>query len=111
MAGFGAKKEVKIENKNLVPPANTKCACSSGKNYEDCCKPLHDNVHEATNLIQLIRGRFSALNYGVVPYLIKTTHPDNKEYVSKDDDSRLSTKKSKLTIWEREVIYDIYSLI
>ena len=105
MAGFGKKEVVKIETNTLAPPISNseKCICGSGKSYGDCCKPFHDNLQEASNLVQLIRGRFSALNYGVSSYLIKTTHPDNKEYVSKDDDSRLNSKKSKFTIWEREV--------
>ena len=101
MAGFGSKKDVKPEKK--IPDSDAACACGSGKSYVDCCLPLHDNKQEASNLVQIVRGRFSALNYGIASYIIKTTHPDSKEYVSKDDDSRLSSKKSKFTIWEREV--------
>ena len=42
-------------------------------------------------------------SYGVVPYLTRTTHPASKEYVVKDEEVKIGSKKTKYTIWEKEV--------
>merc|ERR1712070_539507 len=40
--------------------------------------------------VDVVRSRFSALSYCLPDYLIKTTHPDNKEFVAED---RVSKRK------------------
>lgn len=54
--------------------------------------------------VQVVRARFSALSYGIVSYLCKTTHPNNNAYVSpSDDELKVGSKKTKRIIWEKEV--------
>lgn len=103
-AGFGKPKEV-VEQTSRVPKKGTvPCACGSGKQYDQCCQPFHTNAVEPSNPVQVIRARFSALNYGIVQFLTKTTHPDNRDYVSEEDDYvQIGSKKTKRTIWEKEV--------
>jgi hypothetical protein len=105
-AGFG-KAKVAVDSKlDNTPKTNSPCACGSGKVYEECCKPVHDNKVTNLNPVQVIRGRFSALSYGVVDYLVKSTHPDAKDYVAEDDgNEKFRSKKTKRTIWERDVSY------
>ncbi len=55
------------------------CPCSSGKLYEECCKPLHEGK-VAENAEQLMRSRFSAYALNLPKYIIKTTHPSSPQY-------------------------------
>lgn len=110
-AGFGKPKVTTLDKVDNTPQPNTPCACDSGKVYEECCKPVHDGLHLNLNPVQVIRGRFSALCYGVVPFLVKSTHPDAKDYVGEDEGSeKFRSKKTKRTIWEKEVSQAILSL-
>jgi len=102
-AGFGKPRE-SIEQASRIPWGGDQCSCGSGKQYSECCQQYHNNSKDPTNPVQVIRARFSALTYGVVPFLTKTTHPDNREYVSEDNDYiQVGSKKTKRTIWEKEV--------
>jgi len=87
MVGFGTS----------VPKISTKavkesdlCACKSKLTYIKCCKPFHDGDSIPETPIEVVRSRFSALSYNLPDYLIATTHPENKEFVSED---RLSKRK------------------
>jgi SEC-C motif-containing protein len=54
------------------------CPCGSGKNYSDCCQPLHQGA-AAPSAEALMRSRYSAYARGLVEYIIKTTHPENHD--------------------------------
>ena len=79
-AGFGQSSS-SSKPKTNIPSANDPCACTSGKTYGDCCKEYHDGTKIATHPVAVVRSRFSGLSYGLVPYLMSTTHPSHKDYV------------------------------
>lgn len=92
-AGFG---QAKLPDKSKVPAPEAKCICGSGKSYGDCCKPYHENQGYPGDPVTLVRSRFSALAYGIVPYIMKTTHPKHAEYVAEE-------QKSKRKSWEKDL--------
>ena len=55
------------------------CLCCSGKNYEQCCKPLHEGALPA-NALQLMRSRYTAYALNLPLYIIHTTHPASPQY-------------------------------
>lgn len=48
------------------------CPCQSGKNYQDCCEPLHLGVVVAENAEQLMRSRYCAFALKKIDYIIHT---------------------------------------
>lgn len=57
------------------------CSCGGGlekKAYKECCGPYHGGVKEP-NPAALLRARYVAFARGVIPYLVRTTHPDNPD--------------------------------
>jgi uncharacterized protein YchJ len=93
-AGFGSKKDAVSVSK--VPDASAPCACGSGSSYGECCMPYHSGKDIPPNPVKVVRSRFSALVYKVVPYLMATTHKSHKEYVEEE-------QKSKRKAWERDL--------
>ncbi|MEW6551996.1 MAG: YchJ family metal-binding protein [Campylobacterota bacterium] len=69
---------------------NSKCPCGSGEKYKKCCGIFHKGANPK-NALLLMKSRYSAYVVGEVNYIIKTTHPDNKEY------------KSDLAEWKRDI--------
>lgn len=57
----------------------TLCPCSSGKNYEDCCKAFHEGA-QPENALLLMRSRFSAFAMNLPDYIMETTHPGSPQY-------------------------------
>ena len=89
MAGFGTATPKK-STMNNAPTPDTLCACGTGKTYGSCCQPYHIGTTVPLEPVDVVRARFSALPYCLPDYLIKTTHPDNKEFVAED---RVSKRK------------------
>lgn len=54
----------------------TDCPCCSGKNYKNCCEPLHLKKLKASDSEQLMRSRFTAFYFGIFDYLIETHHQE-----------------------------------
>ena len=52
------------------------CFCGSGKTYQTCCGPLHENKIVALSCEQLMRSRFSAFILQKGAYLFDTYHVD-----------------------------------
>lgn len=52
--------------------SETKCPCSSDKNYGDCCEPFHKRSKHAPTAEALMRSRYSAYALGEIEYLITT---------------------------------------
>mmetsp|Transcript_28994 Transcript_28994/g.27777 ORF Transcript_28994/g.27777 Transcript_28994/m.27777 type:complete len:245 (-) Transcript_28994:114-848(-) len=95
MAGFGAKKEVVVTTTRPADAA-APCACGSGALYGECCQPFHTGKATPPNPVKMVRSRFSALVYKVIPYMMLTTAPTHKEYVDID-------QKSKRKTWEKDL--------
>lgn len=68
---------------------NNLCPCSSGKYYNDCCKPLHDG-ESAKNALMLMRSRFAAYALNNPDYIVATTHPASPQY----SENKFSWKRS-----------------
>ncbi|MCR6688376.1 YchJ family protein [Cellulomonas sp.] len=65
----------------------TRCPCSSGLTYAECCEPLHHGVARAATAEQLMRSRFSAFAVGDAAYLVRTWHPTTRPaHLELDDD-------------------------
>lgn len=54
--------------------ANVACPCGGGDKYKRCCRPLHRGAPAQTPE-RLMRSRYAAYAFGVVDYILDTTHP------------------------------------
>ncbi|WP_354624382.1 YchJ family protein [Psychromonas sp. MME2] len=52
------------------------CPCKSGKSYQTCCLPLHNNQQQANSCEALMRSRYSAFVLQLGQYLFTTYHAD-----------------------------------
>lgn len=67
----------------------TRCPCSSGLPYDECCGPLHRGERTAGTAEQLMRSRFSAFAVGDAGYLRRSWHPSTRPAdLTLDDDVR-----------------------
>lgn len=57
-------------------PTMKKCPCGSGKQYKNCCQPIHIDHANAKKPEQLMRARYSAYVLNLVDFIIATYHPD-----------------------------------
>ena len=46
------------------------CPCCSGKNYDECCKPVIDGSRKAATPEELMRARYSAYAKCEVDFII-----------------------------------------
>ncbi|MCI6584239.1 MAG: YchJ family metal-binding protein [Mobiluncus porci] len=51
------------------------CPCGTGRNYADCCEPLHDGAREAERAEEVMRARYSAFVKRREDYLLRSWHP------------------------------------
>lgn len=68
-----------------------KCPCHSKKNYSDCCLKYHQGL-SSESALSLMRSRYSAYALELVDYIIKTTHPLNRDYLQDHN------------IWKNEIL-------
>lgn len=54
------------------------CPCQSGKIYQDCCQPLHQQSKIAETAEQLMRSRYSAFVLQHIDYIVETTVPSQQ---------------------------------
>src|SRR5579862_1043987 len=57
------------------------CPCHSGKKYQECCQPYHTGKLPE-NALALMRSRYAAYALQLADYIMQTTHPHNKAYLS-----------------------------
>ena len=87
-AGFGnSASSQKVDGPAAVIDQNSPCSCGSGSMYSDCCGPVHA-AGGSTDPEKVVRSRFSALVNGLIPHMVKTTHPDHKEFVPEEQTSK-----------------------
>jgi SEC-C motif domain protein len=60
------------------------CYCSSGKNFADCCEPFLLGNAKPITAEQLMRSRYSAYATADFDYVLKTTHPSMRKFISVD---------------------------
>ena len=51
------------------------CPCGTGRAYDACCGPLHDNVEQAETAERLMRSRYAAYARGRLDHVFRTWHP------------------------------------
>jgi SEC-C motif-containing protein len=56
----------------------SRCPCSSGLSYDECCGPLHSGHKPAPTAEALMRSRFSAFARNDVDYLLRTWFPGTR---------------------------------
>lgn len=84
--GFGAKpptfEEVVAGFKTrLGPHANIEnCPCGSGLTYADCCYPYHAGKKAPEEPQAVLKTRYSAFYFRLIPYIIATTHPECRDF-------------------------------
>ena len=67
-------------------PADTKCPCGSGGEYDACCGALHSGAgSDDAEPEAIVRARFSAYVKNIPAYIVSSTHPDSKDLKRKDD--------------------------
>ena len=57
-----------------------RCKCGSGKKYDVCCEPFHQESEFASGPLELLRTRYCAYAVGDADYIIKTTDPDGSAW-------------------------------
>lgn len=55
------------------------CPCCSGKTYDDCCKPILEGGKPALTAEALMRARYTAHTKTMVPFIVKSIHPEREE--------------------------------
>ncbi|KAL7557802.1 hypothetical protein ACA910_003847 [Epithemia clementina (nom. ined.)] len=48
--------------------------------YQDCCAPYHAGDKSSESPERVLRSRYSAFCYRLIPYILQTTHPDCSDY-------------------------------
>ena len=59
-----------------------KCPCGSGSLYGDCCSPYHSGLKFPESPSNVLKTRYSAFYYRIIPYIISTTHPVCRDYTT-----------------------------
>lgn len=60
-----------------IQSSEADCPCQSGKTYGACCQIAHQG--KAPTALALMRSRYCAYALGLVDYIVRTTHPLNRE--------------------------------
>ena len=50
--------------------------------YKDCCAPYHSGERLPESPERVLRSRYSAFCYRIIPFILQTTHPDCSDYQS-----------------------------
>eukprot|EP00550_Attheya_septentrionalis_P003863 CAMPEP_0198285868 /NCGR_PEP_ID=MMETSP1449-20131203/5116_1 /TAXON_ID=420275 /ORGANISM="Attheya septentrionalis, Strain CCMP2084" /LENGTH=225 /DNA_ID=CAMNT_0043983475 /DNA_START=94 /DNA_END=771 /DNA_ORIENTATION=+ len=86
--GFGAAPaqvfdEVVSRFKTRIPEdaPSSPCPCGSGATYAKCCAPYHGGEKFAESATAVLRSRFTAFTWRIIPYVIDSTHPTCRDYM------------------------------
>lgn len=79
---------VALKQQVLVIKDSDSCVCCSGLQYQDCCKPLHQEVSSDRSIpktllstaepIKIVRARYGAYALGLGDFIIHTSHHSQK---------------------------------
>ncbi len=61
------------------------CPCGSSSMYEQCCKPIHQNIHNALTAESLMRSRYTAYTLGKIDYLMESHHSSTRPFKEKKE--------------------------
>lgn len=68
------------------------CNCGSGREYEGCCQPIHQDLKKAETAEQLMRARYCAFTLLLIDFLYDSFHPDTRRF----------QQKKAIEAWARE---------
>ena len=76
------KKKARPSTSGFGGAATESCPCGSDDPYMKCCGKLHKNVREFMKAEpeQVVRARYSAYAKREIDFIIKSTHPKNKNF-------------------------------
>lgn len=79
-----SKKKNKGSTSGFGGAAVVPCPCGSGAGYMKCCGRLHTDpaVFAAATAEQVVRARYSAYSEREVDFIVGSTHPLNKNFIS-----------------------------
>ncbi|SEQ16814.1 YchJ family protein [Basfia succiniciproducens] len=90
------------------------CLCQSGKQYADCCAPLHTRQILPANAEQLMRSRYCAYVLQLIDYIVETTVPSQQQLL----DQTILQQWAETTNWiglkivsHREKLSKIHSAV
>lgn len=63
----------------MKPSPNLICPCGSKQKYKKCCQVFHHGK-VPNNALLLMKSRYSAYCFGLLKYIIKTTHKENIDF-------------------------------
>jgi SEC-C motif domain protein len=83
------------------------CPCqlfqSNHTSYHDCCFPYHHGHVQPETPRKVLQTRYSAFVYRIIPYIIQTTHPINRDY------------RNNVMIWAKDLnrtgMFDSYEFV
>ena len=87
----------------MKPLSNSICPCCSGKEYINCCEPLHREVKIADSPEQLMRSRYTAFAKVEVDYLLKTAHSSIRSSLTKSSIKKWASENE----WQKLEILDV----
>lgn len=61
------------------------CYCCSDKNFEDCCQPFITGNKKISTAEELMRSRYSAYATVTVEYIVRSTHPSTRKFLSANE--------------------------
>lgn len=79
---------VALKQQVLVIKDSDSCICCSGLQYQDCCKPIHQEVLSDRSIpktllstaepINIVRARYGAYALGLGDFIVQTSHHSQK---------------------------------
>lgn len=85
--GFGAPppklEDVLAAFRTRVPEGDADavpCPCGTGKDYGECCGPLHRGERTCATMTDVLRSRYTAFSWRLVDHVMATTHPSCRDY-------------------------------
>ena len=74
----------------------SKCPCSSGKEYKECCQPVINGSIAAETAAQLMRARYTAHVKAEIDFIVATVHPEIRD----QHDAKAIKDWAKDTDWQ-----------
>ena len=89
------------------------CPCQSGKNYGECCAPLHLAQTLPSDAQALMRSRYCAFMLKNIPYIVETTAPNQQSLLSINEltDWANQTRWLGLQIIQAKTLSKIHALV
>lgn len=65
-----------------VPPnaGESDCPCGTGLLYKNCCQPFHTKDKLPDTPLDVLRSRYTAFCWRMIPYVMETTHPTCRDF-------------------------------